>query len=187
MTKTEMELPIITVITNMLTKTGLLLNTASGWWAAILLSIIAFLEPLYVPIIVLSMIILVDMVLGIIIHRHHIVSSKLRMTLLKWFFYLLFGTLLFIVETTVGMAFLYKVSFGIASAVELWSVMGNMSILCPDMKFLSFFKKVLKEEMGKKLAMSVDEILKDDDMTEKLENSAKKIIKDNNETIQQNN
>lgn len=181
MRASEMELSFVAVITNIFTKAGLLLNTAAGWWLTLLLSLVAFLEPLYIPVLVLSIIILVDMVLGIIIHRHHIVSSKLRLTLVKWFFYLLFGSLLFTVESTVGMSFLYKVSFGIASMIELWSVMGNMSVLMPGMKFFAFFKKILKEEMSKKLEMSVGEILKDDDMTEKLEKSAKKIIKDNHE------
>jgi hypothetical protein len=179
MKMTEMELSIITVITNIFTKAGLLLNTTVGWWAALLLTLLAFFEPLYIPVLVLSIIILVDMILGIIIHRKHILSSKLRLTLVKWFFYLLFGSLLFSVESTVGMSILYKIAFGIASMIELWSVMGNMSILMPGMKFFAFFKKILKEEMSKKLEMSVDEILKDDDMTDKLEKSAKKILKDN--------
>lgn len=176
-----MELSFVAVITNIVTKAGLLLNTTAGWWLTIFLTLVAFLEPLYVPVLVLSLLILVDMVLGIIIHRHHIVSSKLRLTLVKWFFYLLFGTLLFIVESTVGLAFLYKFAFGIASAIELWSIMGNMSVLMPSMKFFGFFKKLIKEEMSRKLEMNVSEILTDDDMTEKLEKSAKKIVRDNNE------
>lgn len=186
MKASEMEISIIAVVTNIFVKTGLLLNTTTGWWLTLLLTLIAFMQPLYVPVLVLSLIILVDMVLGIIIHRHRIVSSKLRLTLVKWFFYLLFGSLLFAVESTVGISFLYKVAFGIASMIELWSVMGNMSVLVPSMKFLSFFKKILREEMSKKLEMNVNEILGDEDMTEKLEKSAKKILKANEKIVEAN-
>ncbi len=97
-----------------------------------------------------------------------ILSSKLRNTLFKLFFYLLFIMLTFLIEFQItGIeCFTPKIVFAVMAGVELWSIASNALILSPNMPFLKLFKKFLTLEISKKLDMSRKEVegfLEDED------------------------
>ena len=107
----------------------------------------------------------VDMILGVsvVVHKkgwNHILSSKLRNTLIKMFFYLLFLMMLFLIETQLvdGYFITSKLAFAIISSVEMLSIAANILILFPNFPFLKIFSKYLTKEMCKKLDMAEDDI-----------------------------
>lgn len=75
----------------------------------------------------------------------------MRGTLIKSMIYLIVLCLAFAIETVIGWGFLYKVLFGIASLIELYSVTANLLIIEPNMPFLKIFRKLIKDELGKKI------------------------------------
>lgn len=89
-----------------------------------------------------------------------ILSSKLRNTLFKLFFYLLFIMLTFLIEFQItGIeCFTPKIVFAVMASVELWSIASNALILSPNMPFLKLFKKFLTLEISKKLDMTSGEV-----------------------------
>ena len=100
-----------------------------------------------------------------------ILSSKLRNTLFKLFFYLLFIMFTFLVEFQItGVECITpKIIFAVMAGVELWSIASNALILSPNMPFLKLFKKFLTLEISKKLDMTrteVEEFLDDDEKKE---------------------
>lgn len=115
--------------------------------------------------------VLVDMILGVWVTIKckgwsHILSSRLRDSVIKLFFYLLIMMLSFLIEkqifeeSTIGA----KVVFAILSSVELISIIANMLIISPKLPFLKFIAILLKSEIAKKLGIEreeVDKIMKE--------------------------
>lgn len=107
----------------------------------------------------------IDMVLGLgvtikVKGVRHILSCRLRDSLLKAFFYLLFIMSLYLVESEIidGFFVTSKVAFSIVSAIEIWSIAANGLILCPQLVFFRVFKKYLTNEMSKKIGIPEDEL-----------------------------
>ncbi len=91
--------------------------------------------------------------------KDEIMSSKLRNSLYKAFFYVMFVMLLFLVEKQmVDICIAPKAAFGVIAAVEMWSISANALILSPDFPFLKLFKRFLAAEIGKKLEINKDEV-----------------------------
>lgn len=68
----------------------------------------------------------------------------------------------FAIEAPLGIFILAKIVFAVCALVELISVVANMSIICPNVKVFTFVKKILKDEIGKKLGIApnkIDEML----------------------------
>ena len=156
--KSEMEQSIIIVISNYFAKCITLLGTYLGWIPTILLSLIAFLTPLKALFIILTIFVFLDLFLALWINRKKIQSTKLRLTLIKYCFYLLLISLVYSVEFIIGFSFFYKVIFALSCSVELWSIMGNMLVINPNMKILSLFKTLLAGEISKKINIKEDKI-----------------------------
>ena len=106
----------------------------------------------------------VDMIFGVLVTlktkgKNEIVSSKLRNSLYKGFFYVMFISLTYLVEIQMMDILIGpKVAFAVIAAVEMWSISANALILNPDLPFLKLFKKFLTAEIGKKLEIDKDEV-----------------------------
>lgn len=157
-------------------------------WGKILI-IISFMCTYFLPVRDLVHIafifVLIDMLLGVgvTIKRKgfaHILSSRLRDSLIKGFVYVIFIGGLFAVEKNVvdGYYITAKAAFAIVSGVELWSIAANILILSPNLIFLRIFKRYLTQEMAKKLEMAEDEI--EEFLKDKNNKNNKKDNNDNN-------
>lgn len=158
----EMEISIITVLANFWLKVGTILSTCWGWLSAATMTLFAFLLPVKEMAIILLIIVGIDTILGLWINRKSIQSSKLRNAIIKTIFYMVVLTISFAIEAPLGIFILAKVVFAVCALVEFISVIANMSIICPNMKVFSFVKKILKDEISKKLGIDstkVDEML----------------------------
>jgi hypothetical protein len=133
------------------------------------LTIIAFMTTYFLPvkdlIHIAFIFVLIDMVLGVAVTVRrkgvaHILSQRLRDSLVKGFVYVVFIGGLYVIEKNVvdGYYITSKSAFAIVSGVELWSIAANLLILSPNLIFLRIFKRYLNQEMAKKLEMAEDEI-----------------------------
>lgn len=168
----EMELTCLTFITGFVAKIGTLFSSVWAWVGAVLISLIAFFAPLSAPLIILAALVMTDLFCGVYINRHKIMSSKLRLTVVKMLVYLLLISSVFAIEFVIGIAILWKIVFGIIAFTELWSVLGNLLVIFPNMVILKTFKKILKSEIEKKVGetgakIDVDEMLKEKGKVEK--------------------
>lgn len=106
----------------------------------------------------------VDMIFGVLVTlktkgKDEIVSSKLRNSLYKGFFYIMFISLTFLVELQMmDVCIGPKVAFAVIAAVEMWSISANALILSPDFPFLKLFKRFLTAEISKKLEINKEEV-----------------------------
>ena len=141
------------------------LSTLWGHFVVLLMFILGYFSSISNMIHVMSLLVIADAIFGIAVSVRNkgvgsIVSSKLRNTLFKLFFYLFFLVFTFLVEFQItGVECITpKIIFAIISAVELWSIASNALILSPKMPFLRIFKKYLVQEIGKKLDMTANEV-----------------------------
>lgn len=102
--------------------------------------------------------VLIDMLFGLAVTIYkkgwnHIMSCRLRDSLIKIFFYLVIIIGLFAIETVLvdGYAITAKLAFAVITATELWSIIANMLILFPNLPALNLLKKYLTKEIAKKL------------------------------------
>lgn len=94
----------------------------------------------------------------------HILSSRLRDSLIKIFFYLIIIIGLFLIESVLivdGYILTTKIAFAIIAGTELWSILSNMLILMPNIPVLKLLKNVLIQEIAKKTGVSEEQIVKD--------------------------
>lgn len=99
----------------------------------------------------------VDMAFGIAVTVKrkgwsHILSSRLRDSLVKALFYLIIIIALFLIEKNVvdGYALTAKLAFSVICGTELWSIMANMLVLMPNIPVLKMLSKMLEQEIAKK-------------------------------------
>lgn len=164
--KNEMKLSLLAVLFNFGTKIMTLLSSFWGWVGTSILAILAYFFALKTMVIIIFFVVLLDMILGIYIHRNEIQSSKLRESLLKFMIYIVLIALTYSVEVEVGIALLYKVVFAIASLTEIYSIAAQLLVICPNLPFLRMFKNILSVEISKKTNIEqskVDEILVEKD------------------------
>ena len=162
-TKNEMKLSLLAVILNFGSKIMTLLSSLWGWIGTSILAILAYFFALKTMVIIIFFVVLIDMILGIYIHRKEIQSSKLRESLLKFMVYIALIALTYAVEVEVGIALLYKIVFAIASLTEIYSIAAQLLVICPNLPFLKMFKNILSVEISKKTNIEqskVDEMLK---------------------------
>jgi len=105
----------------------------------------------------------VDMLFGlvVIIHKRgwgYILSSRLRDSLIKVFFYLLIVIGLFLIETQIvdGYAITSKLAFSLIAGTELWSIIANMLILFPNIPVLRMLQKLLAKEITSKTGYIIE-------------------------------
>ena len=166
-----MESQLINVFTKVFVVVGNLLSTA---WGKLLVAI-SFTASLLMPIkdilLITFGLVMADMFFGLLVTIKikgwsHILSSRLRDSLVKLFFYTIFIVSFYLIESRIidGYYVTSKAIFAILSGVELWSISANMLILSPNILFLRIFRKYLIQEMAKKLDMAredVEEFLKE--------------------------
>ena len=123
---------------------------------------------------------LVDLILGIIVTIKtkgvdHILSARLRDSLIKVFFYLILIMGLFLIETQLvdGYYLTSKAIFALIAGVELLSITANTLLIAPNMPVFKIFKKMLTKEMSKKLGITEEEIIKELEPNNKKENVSK--------------
>ena len=165
-TKNEMKLSLLAVILNFGSKIMTLLSSLWGRIGTSILAILAYFFALKTMVIIIFAVVLIDMLLGIYIHRNEIQSSKLRESLLKFLIYIVLIALTYSVEAEIGIAILYKIVFAIASLTEIYSIAAQLLIVCPNLPFLKMFKNILSVEISKKTNIEqskIDEMLVEED------------------------
>lgn len=163
--QSEMGIQLLTVAASI--KSAILSLTSTCWGYILIFA--AFIGATFsgiAPLIHITLILCaLDMLLGVsvVIYKkgwEHIISSKLRDTLIKVFFYILLLMMLFLIETALvdGYYLTSKAAFAMISGVELLSITASMLILFPNFPILKLLKKVLTKEMSKKLGLTEEEI-----------------------------
>jgi len=152
---------IMNILLGMISKIGTIFSTLYSSILALFGIVITFLLPLKMVFIILAVLIFLDFVFGIIASlklKIPLTSHKFRSTIIKSFIYLVVLSSSFAIETVLGLAIAYKVLFGIASLIELYSVVANLLIIKPDMPFLRLFKILIIDEIANKISKSNTEI-----------------------------
>ena len=157
---------LLSVFSNIITKGLLVLQNIWGLILSLLSSLLLYTLPIQTFIIVISVLVISDMVLGIYLNRKHILSSKLRNTLVKLEFYIFTLVLSFCIENSIKVLLLTPMLFSVMAIVELISIMANMSLIT-NSKFFSLVRIILKSEISKKTNIEqkvIDDIIdkKDD-------------------------
>lgn len=109
--------------------------------------------------------VLIDMLFGLSVTIKlkgvkNILSSRIRDSLVKAFFYLVIIIGLFFIETNIieGYELTSKVAFAIICGTELWSIMANMLILLPNIPALRLLKKYLEKEISSKTGEKIEDV-----------------------------
>lgn len=169
----EMKISLIGVILNFASKIALLASSVWGWLYTIILALIAYLLPLKTIFIIIFVVVVIDLLLGIYLHRKEIQSSKLRESLLKFLIYVILIALTYAIELELGIAIIYKLVFAIASLTELYSIAAQSLVICPNLPFLKLFKNILAVEISKKTSISKEKVedmlVKKDEIETKIE------------------
>ena len=162
---TEMEIQILAVLSHIWAAVVGLLSTVWGKMIALALLVGATFAPISGLIHLTVAVVIIDALFGLAVTIKNkgwnkIMSSRLRDSIIKLFFYLLFIMLFFLIEQQLFEEWYIgcKVVFAITSGVEIWSILANMLILTPNLPFLRLFKKVFTSEMARKLGMTEDEL-----------------------------
>lgn len=156
----DMEVGIIGIITGFGAKICSALSTLGGFLGGCALALVAFLSPIKYLLLFIFIVTMVDLLLGVWINRKNILSSKLRLTVFKLFFYLGLLALCFGMEALVGISILYKIIFALISLTELISICSNALIINPNLKVIGLFKKLFVGEIAKKLETTKEEVEK---------------------------
>ena len=154
----DMEVGLISIVTSFGSKLLTSLSSFGGWIVGCGMALIAFLSPIKYLILFIFIITFVDLMLALWINRKNILSSKLRLSVFKIFFYIGTIALCFSMEALIGVALLYKIIFSLISLTELISICANALIIYPDIKVVGIFKKLLTGEIAKKLGIEVSEV-----------------------------
>lgn len=156
---------ISAVLTNIGASLTSILATLYGKLIVLLVFVGAYFASIAGMVHIMIALVLVDAFFGIAVTVKkkgvgYIVSSKLRSTLYKMFFYLIFLVFTFLVEFQItGVDCVTpKLIFALIAGVELWSIAANALILTPNFPFLRIFKKYLASEISKKLSISPEEV-----------------------------
>lgn len=152
---------VMEILLGVMTKVGLIFSSFFGWIFGIISILLAFLLPLKASFIILSVIIGLDFIFGIWASwkiKKPITSSKAKATFIKALFYAIVLSVMFAIENYFGIAIVYKVLFGVACLIELYSVIANMLIIKPDMKLLKLLKVLIIDEIANKLKKSDKDI-----------------------------
>lgn len=155
---TEMETQILMVAGKIITGFSKIFTTTFGKIVALMGFFTALGLGSIAPLIhIIIAFVFVDMLFGLAVTIHkkgwsHILSCRLRDSLVKVFFYLLIIIGLFLIETQFidGYAVTSKVAFGLIAGTELWSIMANMLVLFPNIPILRMLQKLLVKEIASK-------------------------------------
>lgn len=163
--KTEMESQLIDVPAKILAAILTLFSTVWGKILTIVTFMCTYFLPVKDMVHIAFIFVLVDMMLGVAVTLKrkgiaHILSTRLRDSLVKGFVYVVFIGGLYAIEKNIvdGFYITSKVAFAIVTGVELWSIAANILILSPNLVFLRIFRRYLTQEMAKKLEMAQDEV-----------------------------
>lgn len=177
MKHTEMEIQILTILSNIWLAINGFLSTCWGKIVLAALFIGSTFAPISGLIHITLILVFIDMFFGVAVTVKtkgwkHLLSSRLRDSLIKLFFYLLFIMLFFLIEKELFDQWYIgaKAVFAITSGVEIWSILANMMILSPNLPFLKLLKKVLSAEMARKLGIEINELNETMDNTDSTNN-----------------
>ena len=161
----RMENNLLMVLSNIGTSITALLSTLWGHFVILIMFVLGYFSSIAGLVHVVLALVVIDLIMGISVSvkingKGSILSSKLRNTVFKLFFYLLFLIFTFLVEFQItGIECITpKIVFAVMAGVELWSIASNALILSPNMPFLRIFKKYLAQEISKKLDMTSGEV-----------------------------
>lgn len=164
MKRTEMEIQLILFAKGFIPKITTFLSSIPKAVTALMLFFGTFgLAPIAPLIHLVIGFVFADMLfgLGVTIFKKgwgHILSCRLRDSLVKILFYVTIIVGLFLIESVlIGGYFLTaKLAFAVIAGTELWSIMANMLVLFPNLPALKLLKKYLTGEIAKKLSINED-------------------------------
>lgn len=172
-----MELQILNVLINIKSAIMSLLTSIWGKCLTAMIFIASIFAPIKGLLIVTFIIVLLDAILGVTVTivkkgKGHILSSRLRDSLIKLLFYTILICTFFLVEREILDTSFYgaKGVFAILSAVEVISIIASMLILVPNMPILKLLRSVLTKEMAKKLGIDeqdIKDVIEDIDLKNK--------------------
>lgn len=147
------------------------LNSAYGWFLALMVSAVAFIQPEMWSFYVVGGAIFADLVWGIaaaVKQKKFLLSKAMRETIKKIGIYsfAMVGALAIEKITHTEGSFIAVKTIAIFAAVcEFWSMSASMLIIKPNMPFLKLFRGQLKGEIASKVSknVNIDEILKDNE------------------------
>ena len=156
---------ILAVLANIGASLASVLATLYGRFIVLIVFLGAYFASISGMVHIMLLLVMIDAFFGIAVTVKKkgvgsVVSNRLRSTLYKMFFYLLFLVFTFLVEFQItGIDCITpKIIFALISGVELWSIAANALILTPNLPFLRIFKKYLSREISKKLDISPEEV-----------------------------
>lgn len=156
---------LIIVLANIWASMAAVVTNIWGVLVAIGIFIGATFSPILGILYITFALVMIDMGFGIAVSTRNrgkgsIESNKIRNSLYKAFFYLMFIVMAFFIEGQIAqeMCFGPKIIFAIVAAVELWSIAANALIIQPNFPFLRLFSVLLESEMAKKLEIETDKV-----------------------------
>ena len=168
MTTTEMEIQLILFAKGLIPKITTFLSSIPKAITALMLFFGTFgLAPISPLIHLVIGFVFTDMLFGLSVTIYkkgwsHILSCRLRDSLVKILFYVTILIGLFFIESVIvdGYFLTCKLAFAVIAGTELWSIMANMLVLFPNLPALKLLKKYLSSEMARKLNTTVEETTK---------------------------
>lgn len=168
MTPTEMEIQLILFAKGFIPKITTFLSSIPKSVTALMLFFATFgLAPIAPLIHLVIGFVFTDMLFGLCVTIFkkgwgHILSCRLRDSLVKILFYITIIVGLFLIESVLidGYFLTAKLAFAVIAGTELWSIMANMLVLFPNLPALKLLKKYLTSEMAKKLDITSEETSK---------------------------
>lgn len=155
---------ILSIISSILSKIIAILSNTWGLVLSLSSSLLLYTLPVHTFIIVITILVAADLLLGVWINRRNILSHRLRDTLIKLVFYIFTLVFSFCIENSIKVLLLTPMLFSVMAIIELISVCANMSIVLPNVKFFKLIRIMLKSEIAKKSGLDekiVDDIIED--------------------------
>ena len=188
--------PIITILTTALARFDEMMDSAVGWALTATITLLNFFAGYKIALLVVLIAIILDMIWGIAAARKRgqfACSELARDTFSKISAYGTALVLTILIENlitgshTIGnddstqMRWAVDIVAGIITAVEAWSICGNILIVRPNLPFFRLIRNPLVGEIARKLNIPEDEV------KEYLENRSKKNKNTSNNENNENN
>lgn len=122
--------------------------------------LMVYLEPLEKIITVMMIAIAIDFILGVIASLKEgrgIKSRRLMRTLYKVFFASVLISLVYSIDTEMGMIELHKVIAWVFSGFELWSILENLARLS-NLKIFKSLQKIMSDTIQDKIGVDISDV-----------------------------
>lgn len=154
---------LTTTLAHLLAKVTDMFSHLAGWWLAVMIFASTYCGHQMILIHYVLICILVDMIWGIAayvkIHKF-VLSQAITKTAIKIAAYITIFTLVTMGEHVLSDSWFIasRVTCATLCAAELWSSMGHILVVQPNMPVIKLLRKYLAGEISRKLGIEVDEV-----------------------------